>query len=112
MTAAADEHVFAHHAHQIKHTSPGWSAACSVAAAGQGPAQGFAEADFQPLLDAAHRAAGPGQSFLVVSDDLDAHVSARDRLELLEARDSLTVSRLPAPMRLKLDPVEPVHVHT
>ncbi len=75
----------------------------------RGPDQrkGFTETDYAQLLDAAHQQlAGP---IVVVWDSLNAHISAA-MTELIEARDWLTVCRLP-PYAHVLNPVEPLWSH-
>ena len=74
-----------------------------------GPCQrkGFTEADYAQLLDAAHQQlAGP---LVLVWDNLNTHVSAA-MTDLLQARDWLTVYRLP-PYAHELNPVEQVWSH-
>jgi DDE superfamily endonuclease len=66
--------------------------------------KGFTETDYARLLDAAHQQlAGP---LVVVWDNLNTHVSKSMR-DLIEARDWLTVFRLPA-YASELNPVESV----
>jgi transposase len=69
--------------------------------------KGFTETDYARLLDEAHRQlAGP---VVVVWDNLNAHVSGA-MIELIAARDWLTVYRLP-PYAHELNPVELVWSH-
>jgi hypothetical protein len=74
---------------------------------GKDQRKGFTEADYAALLDAAHQQlAGP---LVVVWDNLNTHVSAA-MTGLAEARDWLTIYRLPAYAH-ELNPVELVWSH-
>ena len=69
---------------------------------GKDQRKGFTETDYARLLDDAHQQlAGP---LVVVWDNLNTHVSAA-MAELIQARDWLTVCRLP-PYAHELNPVE------
>ena len=74
---------------------------------GKDQRKGFTETDYAALLDAAHQQlTGP---LVVVWDNLNTHVSAA-MIELIAARDWLTVYRLP-PYAHELNPVEPLWSH-
>ena len=61
-------------------------------ARGKDRRKGFTEADYAPLLDAAHQQLGG--PLVVVWDNLNTHLSAA-MTELIAARDWLTVFQLP-----------------
>ena len=69
--------------------------------------KGFTEADYARLLDDAHQQLGG--PLVLVWDGLNTHVS-HAMADLADARDWLTVSRLP-PYAHELNPVEPVWSH-
>ena len=73
----------------------------------KGERRSFAETDYIALLDAAHKTLGA--PLVVVWDNLNVHVSARMRA-FIEARDWLTVIRLPA-YAPDLNPTEGVWSH-
>ena len=69
--------------------------------------KGFTETDYARLLDAAHQQLGG--PVVLIWDNLNTHVSKAMR-ELIDARDWLTVYRLP-PYASELNPVESVWSH-
>ena len=69
--------------------------------------KGFTETDYARLLDAAHQQLGG--PLVLIWDNLNTHVSKAMR-ELIDARDWLTVYRLP-PYASELNPVESVWSH-
>jgi DDE superfamily endonuclease len=74
---------------------------------GKDQRKGFTETDYAGLLDAARQQLGG--PIVVVSDNLNAHISAT-MTDLIAARDWLTVFRLP-PYAHELNPVEQVWSH-
>ena len=69
--------------------------------------KGFTETDYARLLDAAHQQLGG--PVVLIWDNLNTHASKAMR-ELIDARDWLTVYRLP-PYASELNPVESVWSH-
>jgi transposase len=72
-----------------------------------GRRKGFTETGYARLLDAAHQQLGG--PLVLVWDNLNSHVS-QAMIELIAARDWLTVCQLP-PYAPELNPVEPLWSH-